>query len=76
MHDMTIPVTIGIIKRWIGWFKKLQLICCHLSGVAFLAEEFQKGLQALSCDHGAMERKNNTVNIFAKMAHILCLTGD
>ena len=44
-------------------FNKLQLICCHLSGVAFLAEEFQKGLQTLSCDHGAMERKNNTEHI-------------
>ena len=41
-------------------FNKLQLICCHLSGVASLAEEFQKGLQTLSCNHGAMERKSNT----------------
>ena len=41
-------------------FNKLQLICCHLSGVASLAEEFQKELQTLSCDHGAMERKSNT----------------
>ena len=43
-------------------FNKLQL-CSHLSGVAFLGEEFQKGLQALSCNHGAMERKNNTEHI-------------
>ena len=41
-------------------FNKLQLLCCHLSGVASLTEEFQKGLQTLSCDHGAMERKSNT----------------
>ena len=40
-------------------FNKLQLIRCHLSGVPPLAEEFQKGLQTLLCDHGAMERKSN-----------------
>ena len=40
-------------------FNKLELLCCHLSGVTSSTEAFQKGLPKLSCTRGDKEHKNN-----------------
>ena len=39
--------------------KKLDLLVCHLSGTSCRQVDFHKQLQALSCNHGEMEPKNN-----------------